>query len=346
VAAALLLLSGCSNVGYYWQSVTGQMEVWRKERAVEEVIADPATAQALKERLARALEIRAFASRELGLPENASYRRYADLGRPFVVWNVFAAPEFSVRPQRWCFLFAGCVSYRGYFSREEAERFAAELAAQGNDTYVGGVPAYSTLGWFADPVLNTFIHYPETELARLVFHELAHQLLYVPGDTTFNESFASAVEHEALRRWAARGGGDAQRAEIARTRRVREDFAALVLRYRDRLDTLYRSRLAPAAMRARKTEILKEMDAEYRALRTGWGGYAGYDRWFATLPNNARVASVAVYTQQVPAFEVLLAREGGDLARFYAAVKALAALPKEERDARLRELAVAEKRDR
>jgi len=332
----LLLLGGCSNFSYYWQSVSGQMEVWRKERAVEEVIADPGTAQALKEKLARALEIRAFASRELGLPQNDSYRRYADLGRPFVVWNVFAAPEFSVQPQRWCFLFAGCVSYRGYFSREEAERFAAELAAQGNDVYVGGVPAYSTLGWFADPVLNTFIHYPETELARLVFHELAHQLLYVPGDTTFNESFASAVEHEGLRRWAARGANDARRAEIERARRAREEFGALVAKYRDRLDALYRTRLAPEAMRARKQEVLKEMDAEYRARRSGWDGYARYDGWFATLPNNARLASVAVYTQQVPAFEALLAREGGDLARFYAAVRSLAALPKEERDARLK----------
>ncbi len=337
-AVALLLVGGCANVGYYWQSVSGQLDVWRRERPVEEVLADPAVAQALKDRLARVVEIRNFASRELDLPDNRSYRRYADLERPFVVWNVFAAPEFSVEPLEWCFLFAGCVKYRGYFSREEAERFAAELARQGQDVYVGGVPAYSTLGWFADPVLNTFIHYPDAGLAGLIFHELSHQVAYAKGDTAFNESFAVAVEREGVRRWMERAGDAGQRDAFERNQRARVDFARLMLKYRDRLDALYRTRIAPAAMRERKREIIAGLEAEYRTLRAEWGGFAGYDRWFARKPNNAQFASVGLYTEFVPAFEALLAREGRDLPRFYAAVQALAALPKAEREARLRTL--------
>ena len=340
VAACLApLLGGCASVGYYWQSVSGQMDLWRRERPIEEVMADPASPQALKERLARVLEIRAFASGELGLPDNDSYRRYADLGRPFVVWNVFAAPEFSVQPLPSCFPFAGCVSYRGFFARKDAERHAAALAGEGHDVYIGGVPAYSTLGWFADPVLNTFIHYPEAEIARLIFHELAHQVAYVRDDTAFNESFAVAVEQEGVRRWLARGADPAPRDEFEKGRRIRAEFAGLIQKHRARLDVLYRTRLEPDAMRERKHRILAELDSEYRSLKAGWGGYDGYDRWFAGPLNNAQLASVAVYSQWVAAFEALLARENAGLSQFYAAVKGLAALPREERDAQLRTLA-------
>ncbi len=343
-AAALLLVSGCANLSYYWQSVGGQLDVWQRERPVGEVIADPAAAQALKDRLARVTGIRDFASRELSLPENQSYRRYADLERPFVVWNVFAAPEFSVQPLQWCFLFAGCVSYRGYFSSEAAERFAAELALQGYDVYVGGVPAYSTLGHFADPVLNTFIHYPEADIARLIFHELAHQVAYAEDDTIFNESFAVVVEQEGVRRWLAKTGDIRQREEFERTRRIRAEFVELIGRHRGRLDALYHTRLAPEVMRERKRAILAELEVEYRALEIGWGGYAGYDHWFAKKPGNAQLASVGIYSQLVPPFEALLEREGGDFPRFYAAARELAALPKEERDARLRALSPASDR--
>ncbi len=337
-ACLALLMSGCTNVSYYWQSVHGQLDVWRRERPIEEVIADPTAAQALKDKLARVLEIRAFASRELGLPDNQSYRRYADLGRPFVVWNVFATPEFSVQPVEWCFVFAGCVAYRGYFDKVEADRFAAGLAAQGYDVYPSGIPAYSTLNWFADPVLNTFTHYPEAELARLIFHELAHQAVYVKGDTVFNESFAVAVDQEGVRRWLARTGDAKQRESFERNQRARAKFARLVHRHRDRLDALYQTRLAPEVMRERKRKIIAEIEGEYRALKAGWSEFAGYDRWIAQQPNNAQLASVAIYTQLVPAFDALLEREGRDLARFYAAVKELAALPKDRRAAQLRAL--------
>ncbi|HET9404009.1 MAG TPA: aminopeptidase [Burkholderiales bacterium] len=337
-AAVLLLASGCTNLGYYWQSVNGQLDVWRRERPIEEVIADPSTARALKSRLARVLEIRAFASRELGLPDNQSYRRYADLGRPFVVWNVFAAPEFSVQPEQWCFVFAGCVSYRGYFAREDAERFAAGLAAEGYDVFVGGVPAYSTLGWFADPVLNTVISYSGPRLARLLFHELSHQVVYVRGDTVFNESFAVAVEKEGVRRWLASRGSPQDKAGYEAAVARQADFLQLAGTYQAKLASLYRSRMAPGAMRARKKELFGEMEREYRGLKDRWGGFAGYDRWFAQKPNNALLASVGIYSQLVPAFEALLEREGRDLPRFYAAVRELAALPKEEREARMRAL--------
>ena len=343
-AALLLLVSGCANIGYYWQSVSGQLDIWRRERPVAEVLADPAAAPALKDKLARVLEIRAYASRELDLPDNKSYRRYADLERPFVVWNVFAAPEFSVDPLRWCLAFAGCINYRGYFERAAAEQFAAELARQGHEVYVGGVPAYSTLGWFDDPVLNTFIHYPVVEIARLVFHELAHQVAYAKDDTAFNESFATVVEQEGVRRWVARAGDARQLEEFERNRRARREFAQLVQKYRGRLEALYRTRLAPEAMRERKSTLLGALEAEYRALKAGWGGVDWYDRWFAQRPNNAQLASVGLYTQLVPAFEVLLLREGGDLGRFYAAVKELAALPKERRDELLAPLTPAANR--
>jgi predicted aminopeptidase len=334
-----LLMSGCTNLGYYLQSVSGQLDIWRREQAIEDVVRDPATSVPIRDKLARIVEIRDFASRELKLPENRSYRRYADLERPFVVWNVFAAPEFSVRPVQWCFMFAGCVGYRGYFNKADADRFAAELADQGHDVFVGGVPAYSTLGWFADPVLNTFIHYPETEIARIIFHELAHQVVYVKDDTVFNESFAVSVEAEGVRRWLDRAGSERQRAEFERAQRFRAEFAALIENYRGKLEALYRTRLAEAAMRERKDVLLNELGDEYERLKAGWGGYAGYDRWFARKPNNAQLASVAIYAQQVPAFQALLRREGGDLKRFYAAVKDIAILPKDERAIRLKTLA-------
>jgi len=341
-AVALLLVpltSGCSNIGYYWQSVNGQLEIWRRERPIEDVLQDSAVSGQLKAKLVRVQEIRGFASTALGLPENRSYRTYADLGRPYVVWNVFAAPEFSMKPVQWCFLFAGCVGYRGYFDKADADALGVQLSGAGNDVYVGGVPAYSTLGWFADPVLNTFMHYPELEIARLIFHELAHQVLYVKDDTVFNESFAVAVETEGMRRWLAQKGDGKLSAEWARSRERRARFVNLIAVYRRVLETLYESGLPETDMRAKKAQVYAQLDADYRKMKVAWGGFAGFDPWFARKPNNAQLISVGLYTQLVPAFEVLLEREGRDLPKFYAAVKALAELPKAERDARLAALA-------
>jgi len=335
VGCLLLLFSGCSQIGYYTQSVRGQFDIWSRERPISDILDDASLPSSLREKLAFALRAREFASSELGLPHNQSYRRYADLERPYVVWNVFAAPEFSIRPAQWCFAMAGCVNYRGYFSRAEADAFAAEAAAGGRDVHVGGVPAYSTLGWFADPVLNTFVNYPAVEIARIIFHELSHQVVYVRDDSVFNESFAVAVEREGLRRWLAKHGSEQDRRQFENRQRYRSDFVSLIEAYRSRLDALYRQRIAPEAMRESKQHLFEQMQHDYAGLKASWGGFAGYDRWFAQKPNNALLASVSIYTQRVPAFEAMLREQGGDLRKFYEAVKVLAKLDPAAREAAL-----------
>lgn len=326
---------GCANVGYYAQAVNGQLDVYSRTRPIAEVIADPQTDPALKEKLAAVLRIREYAIRDLGLPDNDSYRVYANLDRPYALWNVFATPEFSLKPTEWCFLISGCVAYRGYFSRRPAEAFAASLRAAGDDVYVGGVAAYSTLGWFRDPVLNTIIDRPLPEIAGLVFHELAHQQLYVRGDTAFNESFAMTVELEGVRRWLqANGREDDYMKYEARVAR-RQDFVTLVLKHRDRLEALYESGAGVAEKRAGKAQIFAELRAEYEQLKTAWNGYSGYDGWFAQDLNNAHLVSLGMYHRHIPAFQAMLTRHQGDLAAFYRAVTELGRLPTIERVAGL-----------
>ena len=335
LAALMPLVCGCATLRYYSQAVGGHIDLMRRAVPIGEELARDTVPPALKAKLAAVLRIREFASRELGLPDNGSYRSYADLGRPYALWNVFAAPEFSLEPVNSCFIVAGCVSYRGYFSEADAQIEGAARRAQGYDVYVGGVPAYSTLGWFDDPVLSTFIRYPEAELARLMFHELAHQLLYVKNDTRFNESFAATVEQAGVDRWLAQNGNDRDRAAYDRLQSMKRGFVALVLKYRAILEQYYREDLPVEEKRLGKARRFAELEQEYRQLKASWGGFAGYDRWFAGKPNNATLASVALYTELVPAFRAMLDHEGGNLWRFYAAAKALAKLPKEERDARL-----------
>lgn len=336
---ALALLTGCTAIEYYAQAAGGHLDVMRRAVPIEERLQEPDTPDALRAKLERVLAIREFASRDLALPDNGSFRRYADLGRPFALWNVFAAPEFSVTPVESCFLFAGCVSYRGFYSEQAAQRHAAALGREGYDVYIGGVPAYSTLGWFDDPVLSTFIQYPEAEVARIIFHELAHQVAYVKDDTVFNESFAATVEEEGVRRWLEREGTPEQLRAYERIRNIRREFVAFTLKYRSRLAEFYERPAMPEEKRAGKQQIFSQMQDEYRALKAAWGGFAGYDRLFARGANNALLASVAAYTELVPAFRALLARKQNDLAAFYAAVRALARLSKPERDAQLAALA-------
>lgn len=331
----LPLLGGCANFGFYWQSVSGQMEIWKKEQSIQTLLADPSVTPELKHKLQSVLDIHEFASRELDLPDNGSYHKYADLQRPYVLWNVFAAPEFSVKPKEWCFIFVGCVSYRGYFSESEAERIAEDQRSQGYDVFVAGVPAYSTLGWFDDPVLNTFINDPETEVAGLIFHELAHQAVYVKDDSMFNESFAGTVEEEGVSRWLAENGSVEQRAAFDAAQQRKKDFVQLVLKYRSRLDELYRSAISDAEKRESKRQIFNDLQQDYTQLKARWGGFSGYDRWFTPGVNNATLASVAAYTQLVPAFKRVLAGQDGNFARFYQEVKEIAKLPKAERLARL-----------
>lgn len=334
-----LALSGCATPSYYWQAIGGQLELWQKSRPIETVRLDPEVTPAVKAKLGTALDIRNFASRELALPANGTYRKYADLMRPYVVWNVFASEEFSIATRQWCFPIAGCVSYRGYFNQADAQTYAEALRGEGYDVYVGGVPAYSTLGWFDDPILNTFIHYPETELARLIFHELAHQVVYAKDDSEFNESFAVTVEQEGVERWLARQGSDAQRRAFEAMQQRRVDFYALVLTYRNRLAEAYAAHAPAQDKRERKALILAELQEEYRRVKSErWGGFAGYDRWFGQPINNATLASVGIYHQFVPALRALLAQSGCDLPKFYGEVRRLAAVPKDQRH---RELAQA-----
>lgn len=309
--ALLALLAGCDTLSYYGQAVSGHLEIMNAARPVDDWLADPATPAALRSRLELAKRIRHFASAQLGLPDNRSYTKYAELHRPFAVWNVFAAPEFSVSPKRECFPVTGCVAYRGFFSEKDARAHAEQLRSQGYDVYVGGVPAYSTLGWFDDPLLSTFIGYSEPQLARLVFHELAHQVVYAPHDTAFNESFAVTVEQEGVKRWLQTEGraGELEAFRTAQARR--EQFAERVKETRARLATLYAEDLPKEQMRQKKVEEF----AHLRAL---------YPTVVPAEPNNAFLVSVALYTELVPDFEKLLHESGDNLEAFYSKVKELA----------------------
>jgi len=336
--------SGCSSVGYYARSVGGHLALLTKAQPVAQVAADPATPAPLRERLLLAQRMRDFAVTDLALPDNRSYRRYADLGRSAAIWNVVAAPELSLSLETWCFPVVGCVGYRGHYERARADAEAAELRARGFEVFVYGVPAYSTLGkldWLGgDPLLNTFVDWSEGELARLVFHELAHQVVYVADDTMFNESFATAVERLGGTRWLAQHASDAARAEYAALDLRRNEFRSLTARYRDRLQDLYRSPASDEAKRGGKAALMAEMRAEHAALKAGtWrgpnGAFTGYDPWFERA-NNAALGVLAAYNELVPHFERLFEREGRDFPRFYAAVQRLAALPKAERQATLR----------
>lgn len=339
-ASTVLVLGACSALSYYGQAVSGQLYILTHRQKIDAILEDPATDPQLRTRLDEIAAIRQFAVDELGLPVESQFSTYVDLGRPYVVWNVFAAEEFSVQPRSWCYPVAGCVSYRGYFDEAAARAFAKELREEeGMDIYVGGIAAYSTLGWFSDPVLNTVLNRREHQLAALVFHELAHQLAYAKGDTEFNESFATAVEREGQRRWLQAHADEATRRElqesIAGELRRQQQFVALVQRSVADLDVIYRSGRAVDDMRTAKAARLDRLRADYATLKQEWGGYAGYDNWFAADLNNAQLATVATYNGLEPAFTALLAAEEGDLPAFYARAQELAKRSSNERRATL-----------
>lgn len=337
---AALLLASCSSLNYYRQAAQGQLTLLSDARSIDDWLNDNATDAKLRVRLATARQIRTFAVKELGLPDNNSYKNYAALSRPFVLWNVVAAPELSLKPIQWCFPVAGCVTYRGYYSKEDATEYARVLREEGNDVSVGGVPAYSTLGWFNDPLISTFIHYPDAELARLIFHELSHQVVYVAGDSQFNESFASAVEEAGVERWLSGYGNDTMRENYLKISARKKQFLALLLGCRDALEKSYTSKASVAEKRATKARLFQKLQDDYQLLKASWGGYAGYDRFFAEPLSNAHLASIATYNDFIPAFRALLAREK-TFPRFYAAARALAELDRDERHRRLKALAGA-----
>ncbi len=341
------LLAACADTRYYLQSVNGHLHMMLAARPIEQWLADQNTAPALKQRLQLAQRIRSFAVTELQLPDNASYHSYADLQRRSVVWNVVAAPEFSLTLKTWCFPVAGCVGYRGYFSEAEARAQAQALASQGLEVSVYGVPAYSTLGWLnwvgGDPLLNTFIAYPEGELARMIFHELAHQVLYVEDDTMFDESFATAVERLGGERWLSVHGSQEARKEYAEFDTRRRQFRALALVTRARLLDIYEAgeflALDRKVLTARKEAAMQDFRDGYARLKSDWGGYNAYDAWVAGA-NNAALGAQAAYDELVPGFEALFEQEGKSWPRFYDAVRRLAKMPATERVRALKQLAM------
>jgi len=347
-----LACAGCQTAGYYTQAVRGHCQIVARQKPISTLIEDASTPEPLKAKLRLVLELRSFAAAELKLPVKGQYSRYADLGRRYVVWNVTATPEFSMESKSWWYPFVGRLEYRGFFDEASARQIAASLEREGFDVDVGGVQAYSTLGWFSDPVLNTFIHDSETDLAELLFHELAHQRLFVGGDTDFSEAFAEAVCEEGTRRWLrARGNASALAAYEAKLQR-KAQFTRLVTAVRTRLIELYCevgaetppiaavSLLDPARaaeLRTRKQSVLDSTRREFEQMKSGWGGVTDYDRWFARPLNNARLNDVDTYYRLVPAFHGLLRECGGDLEKFFAEVKRLAKLPKAGRHQQLDE---------
>lgn len=335
-AAMSLLLSACGSIRYYAQAVHGQGELVLRRQPVRKLLRDPATDPKLAARLSLALAAREFASRHLDLPDNRSYTSYVALHRPYVVWNVFATRRYSVEAIRHCFPVAGCVAYRGWFSEAAAEADAARMQRRGDDVWVGGVPAYSTLGWFADPILSSMLRWDDDELAGTIFHELAHQLIYAKGDTAFNESFASFVQTEGLREWRA---SRHLPADDGRAQAMADGFTRLVLDLRNRLKTLYASGVDAEAMEAGKQREIAAFRARYAAWRDArWPHDHRYDAWVEKPINNARLLPFGLYDQWTPAFAALFRESGGQWPRFYPRVRQLAREPKAQRDAALRKL--------
>ena len=345
--ATLLGVTGCTNLGYYWQSASGHLKIMSSARPIGEWLEDAQAPERLKARLELSQRIRDFAVRELKLPDNPSYRRYADLQRRAVVWNVVAAPAYSLTLKQSCFPVTGCVGYRGYFDEAEARAEAARLAAQGYESSAYPVVAYSTLGWLnwagGDPLLNTFINYPEGELARLIFHELAHQVLYAKNDTMFNESFATAVERLGGARWLATQATEAARREYAQYNERRQQFRALTHATRQRLEQIYQQARGDERD-ALKQQAMRDFREQYARLRASWPGdptrYRAYDQWVAQA-NNSSFGAQAAYDELVPGFEALFAREGRDFTRFYEAAKRLLEMPRALRHQLLKEMGSA-----
>jgi len=331
VLFGLGLLFACSDAGYYVQSITGHLDVMAKARSIDALVGDPQTAAEERQKLVKVLELRNFAITELGLPDNNTYRKYADIGRPYVIWNVVAVPEFSLTPKQWCFPIAGCVSYRGYFDQAEAEGLGARLESEGYDVNVYGVPAYSTLNWFDDPVLNTFFTASDARLAGLLFHELAHQVVYLAGDSSFNEAFAQTVETEGVKRWLeAKSTGE----ELQRYFNDEEQqavFQNYLREIRIQLGALYSRPMAEQEMREAKLALFEKAKKRYAQLQQIGTLDDSYDAWVKRGLNNARLASIATYRELVPGFQAMLEQSQGHLGRFYDEVARLSRRPEPQR---------------
>jgi len=331
-----IILTGCESMQYYGHIINGHAKILNSRQSIKQLIADPQTATELKGKLKLILEIREFAENELFLPVNHHYRTYTELNRPYVTWNVYAAPEFSLTAKTWSYPVIGRAAYRGYYVRSPALSYAERLKKNGYDVYVGGATAYSTLGWFEDSVFSTFIQHDASQVAALIFHELAHQVLYVRGDTTFNESFASTVEQVGLQRWMIYSNNPKGLQKYLAHRKRHRQFVDLVKRYRFELDSLYREDIPQMEKRHQKESIFRRLRTEYEHIKLNWDANSAYEAWFNTSLNNAKLMSVAAYNDLVPEFLRLLQTNNNDLRQFYTACRQLAKLPQVERDRRLK----------
>ena len=330
-----LVLTGCSSVEYYWQAVNSHSDILGREQPIKELLANPELDEALRDQLENLQAARDFASQKLGLPDNDSYRNYVDIERDYVIWNVIATEEFSVTPRQWCFLFAGCVSYRGYFDKAEAQKFAEKLKKEGMDVYVAGARAYSTIGWLDDPLLNTMLYRDEAQRVGVLFHELAHQQLYVQDDTAFNEAFAMVVAQEGVRRWFLSRKDEKAYEAFLQSENRRAEFNSLLKQTREKLERLYSNNLEPELMREDKAIIFQQLKQEYQLLKKSWNNDDRYDAWMKQSLNNAHLALVATYHELVPSLKAYLHEVDGDLPKFYQQMEQLGRLPKAERHQKL-----------
>ena len=336
---ATVTVSACSSFGYYMDLMEGHSELLEKRKPIKEILADKDTELKLRNLLEKSQDIRDFASKSLHLPENDSYRMYADLQRRYAVWNVVAAKEFSVRPKKWCFIFVGCLSYRGYFSKADATSYAKELKAEGYDVYVAGANAYSTLGWFDDPLLNTMMYKSEARRAGIIFHELAHQVVYIDDDSAFNEAFATTVEQEGIRRWMSIKGRNKEYQAYLLNKQRDSEFTLLLKDSREKLKQLYNLKISDIAKREKKKKLFSLMQKKYEALKKSWGGKIDYDLWMAQELNNAHLLLIATYHDLVPTFQSMLKNENYNLKNFYSVIEMYGALDKKDRQNELKQLA-------
>ena len=331
LVVSAVTVSACSSFGYYMDLMAGHSELLEQRKPVSEIIADESTKAKLRELLENSQNIRDFASKKLDLPDNDSYRMYADLNRQYAVWNVVAAKEFSVEAKKWCFLFVGCLSYRGYFTKKDATAYANELKKEGYDVYVAGARAYSTLGWFDDPLLNTMMVKSEAYRAGIIFHELAHQVVYIDNDSAFNEAFATTVEEEGIRRWLLTNGQQKKYQTYLLDKKRDSQLNQLLLNTRKQLKQLYKTNKNSEEKRQGKKQIFAAMQKNYLQLKKSWDGYKIYDKWMSQDLNNAHLLLIATYHDLVPFFKNLLRNKNNNLSSFYIAVNQFGKLDKKER---------------
>lgn len=331
-------VSACSSFGYYMDLMAGHSELLEQRKPISEILADKETKPKLRKLLETSQDIRDFASKELDLPENDSYRMYADLKRRYAVWNVVAAKEFSIQSKKWCFLFVGCLSYRGYFSKEDATAYANELKSEGYDVYVAGAKAYSTLGWFDDPLLNTMMYKSEAHRAGIIFHELAHQVVYIDNDSAFNEAFATTVEEEGIQRWLLKQGKNKHYEEYLADKKRDSQLNELLRETREKLKQLYRTKINNHEKRRAKQLIFALMQKKYHQLKKSWGDYNAYDKWMSQELNNSHLLLIATYHDLVPTFKAMLINENNNLKKFYVSVEKFGQLDKEKRKSGIKKL--------